>query len=317
LLKLITDIHIVEGGRHISVFSTIEIVNRTRHKIEIASHVDPNETPPVFRDWIHRESIQCKDKANGFIYEDVSPDKTFHVPLFLLESALHLKGNNLGSLWIRPHVDDSAIQLMLRGSCTDSARHIGFCSNPFNLSRLVLESSFLLSPERYIDEGEEGPTLNTGLDLSCPIYNDGPFSSQFCVSDRKDDSRAIREKRDRFEQNPLCLPSFSTTSQFCYCMEIRRKVVDRSFTGTQTLKSKHSFDDLRVVPEIFRKKRKNETDILASEREDSHITHGPIAYSLVLHPPLTIENLLPERGRFELMHATRRQVRSHLIRNII
>jgi hypothetical protein len=36
--------------------------------------------------------------------------------------------------------------------------------------------------------------------------------------------------------------------------------------------------------------------------------HSPVAYTLTIHPPLVIENLLPVRGRFELMHATRRVV---------
>ena len=36
--------------------------------------------------------------------------------------------------------------------------------------------------------------------------------------------------------------------------------------------------------------------------------HGPVTYSLSIHPPLVIENFLPTPGRFELMHATRRTV---------
>jgi hypothetical protein len=36
--------------------------------------------------------------------------------------------------------------------------------------------------------------------------------------------------------------------------------------------------------------------------------HGPVAYALYIHPPLVIANLLPEKGRFELMHAVHRTV---------
>ena len=36
--------------------------------------------------------------------------------------------------------------------------------------------------------------------------------------------------------------------------------------------------------------------------------HGPVAYTLSIHPPLVIANLLPEKGRFELMHAVHRTV---------
>ena len=36
--------------------------------------------------------------------------------------------------------------------------------------------------------------------------------------------------------------------------------------------------------------------------------HGPVAYTLSIHAPLIVVNLLPEGGRFELMHAIRRTV---------
>jgi hypothetical protein len=36
--------------------------------------------------------------------------------------------------------------------------------------------------------------------------------------------------------------------------------------------------------------------------------HGPVAYSLSVHPTFVIVNLLPQKGRFELMHAVRRTV---------
>lgn len=275
MLKLLTDIKTVDGGRHISIFSPIEIINRTRHKIEIAAHVDPTQMLPPPRESSFREATDYKAMFNDFIYEDIGPDQTYHVPFFLLESALHMKGNNLGSLWIRPNVDDCTVQLLLQGSCTDSGdghKYIGFSSNPFHLRQLVIESFILLSQNRYSNEDES--SLNTGLDLTCPITTERGGSA----------------------------------SRFCYCMEIRRKVDDNSFDDPHTLKLKYSSDDLRVVPELFKLKKKNEADISTSDKEESHSMHGPVAYSLVLHPPIIIENLLPERGRFELMHATRRQV---------
>ena len=36
--------------------------------------------------------------------------------------------------------------------------------------------------------------------------------------------------------------------------------------------------------------------------------HGPVAYTLSIYPTFVVANLLPERGRFELMHAVRRTV---------
>lgn len=45
-----------------------------------------------------------------------------------------------------------------------------------------------------------------------------------------------------------------------------------------------------------------------NEKERSRMIHGPVAYTLSIHPPLILVNLLPERGRFELMHAVRKNV---------
>jgi hypothetical protein len=36
--------------------------------------------------------------------------------------------------------------------------------------------------------------------------------------------------------------------------------------------------------------------------------HGPVAYTLNVHAPIVLVNMLPERGRFEIMHAVRRNV---------
>ena len=36
--------------------------------------------------------------------------------------------------------------------------------------------------------------------------------------------------------------------------------------------------------------------------------HGPVAYTINVHAPIVLVNLLPERGRFEIMHAVRRTV---------
>jgi hypothetical protein len=46
------------------------------------------------------------------------------------------------------------------------------------------------------------------------------------------------------------------------------------------------------------------------QKKEKHreLIHGPVAYTLSFHPPFEIVNLLPEKGRFELMHAVRRTV---------
>lgn len=82
---------------------------------------------------------------------------------------------------------------------------------------------------------------------------------------------------------------------FCYVVEVKRSPFVRS-------KSVNTPSPVRIgkgfAKNIFSKNT-------APEKAD---VHGPIAYSLVIHPPLVIENLLPERGRFEIIHAISRNV---------
>jgi hypothetical protein len=66
---------------------------------------------------------------------------------------------------------------------------------------------------------------------------------------------------------------------FCYALEIGRSPVVRTRNAGMHRKEK---------------------------RED--FQHGPVAYTINVHPPIVLVNLLPERGRFEIMHAVRRNV---------
>lgn len=46
----------------------------------------------------------------------------------------------------------------------------------------------------------------------------------------------------------------------------------------------------------------------AERKGEKRYLHGPVAYSLSIYPPFVVVNLLPTKGRFELMHAVRRTV---------
>jgi hypothetical protein len=223
-----------------------------------------------------RGDISNKSNSNDFIYEDIGPDETYHVPFYLLESALHLKGNHIGSLWLKPNADDSVIQSLLRGSSTEAKsiqKYVSFCQRPLQLARIVHETALLFSHNQY-EEGDM-ESHDTKLDLSCPIMTD----------------RGV------------------TSSHFSYCLEIRRGLEDHSFDDTLIFSLDHDrvdFSDSSDSP-VLKTVRSTDPDA-SREKVSPDSKHGPVAYSLILHPPIIIENLLPERGRFELMHATRREV---------
>ena len=81
---------------------------------------------------------------------------------------------------------------------------------------------------------------------------------------------------------------------FCYAIEIARSPIVKS-----SIDAESSPDVKDGLVEKNKKKRK----------PDHHsLIHGPVAYTLTIHPPIVIVNLLPEGGRFELMHAIRKTV---------
>jgi N-terminal region of Chorein or VPS13 len=79
--------------------------------------------------------------------------------------------------------------------------------------------------------------------------------------------------------------SGESLAPFCYAIEIGRSP---------------------IVPD---KKKAPAGGYVGGSQRIEHIdTHGPVTYTLSIHAPLVITNLLPETGRFELMHAVRRTV---------
>ena len=58
-----------------------------------------------------------------------------------------------------------------------------------------------------------------------------------------------------------------------------------------------------IVPE-----KRNTSLIGGTNRYEYPEVHAPVSYTLSIHAPYVITNLLPETGRFELMHAIRRTV---------
>jgi hypothetical protein len=109
---------------------------------------------------------------------------------------------------------------------------------------------------------------------------------------RGNNGEDVEPKKARSGLRISCPVSVSTEgvylAPFCYVVEIRRSPVVKS----------------QEHPKF------QETKATDKPKRDGHSTfvHGPITYSLRICPPLIIENLLPKRGRFELMLATSRKV---------
>ncbi len=295
--SLLTDVSFYDGGRQVTISSCFEILNKTNHIIELASHPNPlyiNRT----KNRIYRErKASNADKTDECYMDIVNPGETVQVPFLLLQSSLKEDGKNLGSFWLRPSERDDFFGTLDIPRLKDST--IEFCSSSVQLMQLVNDSASMFAESGGNLLGSE--SFSSGYQLSCPIV----------------------EKNEE------------SIVPFCYCIEIKRSPLVAPFKGHEVSSSLHGTqksNDTLIDPVT---PNRTISDSLMGEKSESmsnksstpkkvqhgregkkvkgfpHHTksiHGPVAYSLEIHPPLVIENLLPERARYELMHATRKLV---------
>lgn len=280
---LLTEVGIENGGRLITLRSLFEIHNHTSHSICLALHPDPTHCPIFHESNTTPISVASAEPSNkeADFFETIGPGAAYQVPFLLLESALRLKGSHLGSFWIRPdskNQNAGLFELLATGgepSMVDTA--IGYCSRPVQLAKVVHESSQIFAAANGDDVAFDGS--KSGIQVSCPISdgNDGV---------------------------PL--------APFCYALEIRRSPIVKTFEEETDVLERPRVNFALHKKQATLGENNSANSAKKARRHDFHSSyrykHGPVAYSLAIHPPLVIENLLPTRGRFELMHATRKTV---------
>ncbi len=238
----------------------------------LATDPDPRHAPVLtFNN--NLDSIgfdQERNNENAFFVTTLNPDETHSISFLLIESALRMNGNHLGSIWIKP--DDFNDDPLDPNSSGLDESIIGFPSRPIQLAKMLHESSVI-----FKDSNGDPVIANqvaSGIEISCPVYNKNNHS-------------------------PISRP-------FCYVVEVQRSPFVRLNNAKTTLPDATDCGDATSPARIGNGFAKNIfSKNNAPEKADMH---APIAYSLAIHPPLIIENLLPERGRFELMDATSRKV---------
>ena len=150
------------------------------------------------------------------------------------------------------------------------------------IAKLVHESATLYSTSSRADNVKARADLyNSGLQVSCPrVHHDDEISpAPFCY--------VIEVKRspliDSFDEH-----SYFDSIQGNGNFDFTRKDMRRSLVA-----SGGATDNLPSSPT-------QQTSPGRRGRSSKHVKrleHAPVEYSLVIHPPLIIENLLPESGR--------------------
>ncbi|KAL7555284.1 hypothetical protein ACHAWF_018921 [Thalassiosira exigua] len=284
-LQILTELKSENGGRRLTITSPFEVVNKTNHPLSLAINPDPRSSPQDhfygYLDPICESDQGSKPSIAedvDFAIDKINPDEVHNLSHLLLESALRLNGNHLGSLWIRPHIASSddlegiSVGLNVLGPGKST---IGYPTRPVQLAKILHESSVIFKDANGDpNEANRIASSGIGMEISCPIF----------------DSRNCRSGRP-----------------FCYVLEVKRSPF-RTSAQTPAIKPEAGGAADLLSPTRMMN-LKNAKNIFAKNAPPEKVeAHAPIAYTLTVHPPLVIENLLPERGRFEIMDTTSKSV---------
>jgi hypothetical protein len=279
-MMLLTEVGLDNGGRLVTVRSIFEIKNNTNHPIKLVFHPDPRFQPLEIargkmglglRDLVTeiRGSFVKEDILSAEDIQLIQPGEVKPIPTLLLERSLQTTGSHLGCLWLCPDTSDKNI------SYWDFVRK----SESSEQAREI-HSSFCSKPVQLAKIVHE----------SSLMFNNGPGQEIF-GEDAKTGVQVSCSTRTS---------SGEVRAPFCYAIEVARSPLvsitkDKSTTESNDLLCVETGQE-RHFPNAEKKKKKK------------YMLHAPVAYTLSIHSPIVVVNLLSEGGRFELMHAVRKTV---------
>jgi hypothetical protein len=284
-LMVLTEVGFDSGGRLVTVRSLFEVTNHTSHPIKLVFHPDPRRRPtenPLEERRFDQvdETVTAADPPvvsqhmikNCEEIQVIQPGGTFHLPTLLLQRSLQMTGSHLGCLWLCPDTSDKSMAFWNFFRATTTSAEDDDLEVSFSSRPIQLAK--LVHESSIIFQNGTGMDIaaddaKSGVQVSCPTRS------------RKGGGRA----------------------PFCYAIEVGRSpLINSNREGSE----QDLEEGVQGEPKTSQKKRTT-LDRKTSKKLTEHI-HGPVVYSLSIHAPLVIVNLLPQGGRFELMHAVRKTV---------
>ena len=270
-LKLVCEVRPHNGGRLLQLSSTFVIKNNTNHSVKLCCNDVGDVDPSVLSD-------------SPFL---LPAGESFYVPLALLtQSVLRTNAKALGFIWICPS-EITPIQDEL-GYSTQIIGQVSYSIYPINLMKTVEKVADILSDPSTRDTFDGVVADHQMSQLSCSLS--GPNRKSLSTKAQK--TFTAKDVYGGALDSDLSAPSKLTDRlpSFCYNLEI------------ETI----GHDDAMLDDATDAKKRGG----LFNSNKDRHlhIKQPPLIYSLVIHPPIILENLLPMSATFELVHAVNKRV---------
>lgn len=296
-LKLVTEVIPHNGGRLLTLSSAFVVKNDTQHTLRLLTseieRLAPNAT-----------------KGKPFL---VLPGESFNVPLALLyRSALITKKDvnsdqgssipgdslqSLGYLRFSPAekhviVDDLGVSPQMVGEAK-------YTDDAVSLLKVV-KRTLALNQESVHRDTFSGVTVHDGIfQLSCEL------TSQSGRQKKEDHARnmmnsihgatARHEYEDGDSTRSTRIINLDKLPAFCYNVEIEASC-HHSLMGEMDLKAEEGG------------KKGFFGGGGGHHNHRNALLNSPCTYTIVIHPPIILQNLLPMKGTFELVHATRKSV---------
>ena len=268
-MTLLTEVGPDNGGRLLSIRSIFEVRNNTTHSVKLMFHPDPKYKPSTRKQAI--VDIDGKGFKTDFEVQSKTPDQDHAT--------------------IEPGGDFQLPTLLMESALEMDGSHLGsIWVRPETSNSEMFSFRDFSKPTESKMEKFDASFSSRPVQLAKVVYETFRLYAEA-------EGRDIEQSGGRSGVQVSCATHSQTEkvgTPFCYAIEIVRSPIVKSKDASVT-----SFAAKDGVVE--KKKKKSKTDY-------SSLMHGPVAYTLAIHAPLVIVNLLPEGGRFELMHAIKKTV---------
>lgn len=271
-LKLVGEVKPHNGGRLLQLSSVFVVKNSTLHTINISSTTSPDSSQPF--------------NTLPFV---LNPGESFNVPLgLLLQSAFHSKVDAgcprwLGFLWLVPSSKQIIVDDL--GVSGQSIGEVKYTALPIDLKEIVKRTQEIWT-ELSQREGFDGIIPHDGIfELACDVMND--FEQM-----ARDRRISPLDKVHHLEVPSSRIINFDQLPCFRYNIEVEAIT--------------HSVQNISESDTLT--ENENYYTLFATKDPVEEILSSPCTYTIVIHPPFVVENLLPMKGTFELVHAKQKTV---------
>ena len=295
-LKLMVEVMPYAGGRMLRLRSVFTIKNNTRHRLKILAKEGKSASSMIGDD-------DRDDEPDApFLLES---GENFYVPLALLRrSVLASGGKSLGYLYLCP-ADLSSIEEELLSRPNSQPGSVEYTTDPINLYQTVSKSTEMAE----MDDHDARRMMDSELDFSVKpdrllakenytqlVCHINPKLKSRYGNGRKSGAGDWQNNTDFQQQQDVrrtaARAALNKLPPFCYCVEVQSGT---DFTNSQNKGANPSGGT-------------NKNSFFSNVMNHNPKLNSPVNFTITIHPPIVLENLLPCSGIFELVHATQKRV---------